>query len=48
MFEKNYAVNRTPAIVFADRTEVKATTQTKVTGLMTYMKGTKSMLKRRL
>lgn len=46
MFEKNYAVNERPAIVFADRTEVKSEPQNKGNKVIDLHEGTKVYVKK--
>ena len=46
MFEKNYAVNERPAIVFADRTEVKSEPRNKGNKVIDLHEGTKVYVKK--
>ena len=46
MFEKNYAINERPAIVFADRTEVKSESQNKGKRVIDLHEGTKVYVKK--
>jgi tetratricopeptide (TPR) repeat protein len=46
MFERNYAVNERPAIVFADRTEVKSEPQNKGNKVIDLHEGTKVYVKK--
>jgi tetratricopeptide (TPR) repeat protein len=46
LFEKNYAVNERPAVVFADRTEVKSEAQNKGSKVIDLHEGTKVFVKK--
>jgi len=46
LFEKNYAVNERPAVVFADRTEVKSEAQNKGSKVIDLHEGTKVYVKK--